>query len=546
MSIASRITEIETHLTNDYGVLTIAGADLNGVNKNIENLTPTWQERLLYFMNNGTSVVWNNWNKVSGTGTSVSINGTVEAPMSIEYKGNTSQSGTPTPSSPQDIHTVNGNNTITVSNSDNTQSSSCPINLGVENLLEPTLTNTQKNGLTFFVYEDGSIKVSGTATATTYYNLTKQTLKAGTYTLSGGVNSNCKIISKYGASYQTSQGAGTTFTLTEETTPTEFYIQITNGTAIATPIIFYPMIEKGNTQHQYTPYGKAIELNKISTYQDYIRKSTGKNICESSAKLNNTTIAFYLTKQIEKTFTISFNTNETLNSNSIYFVVDGTTKSIGTISGTGTILRTYTISDEIYTAIQNATTFDLRIYKSGASFNAPGQAIIVNGTESTLEYEPYGTSWYKYGAIGKVVLNGSGSGWYKVGNAFQNQNTSADITTLLANNSTGAYNDKYKFEYWQSGITTNLSNYAFGWNTNNYITIRNDNYSTVSDFTTELNNNPLTFYIPLKTPTYTEITDTTLINQLEALKKSYESQTNISQTNNDLPFELSVTALGEM
>ena len=114
MSIASRIEAIEQHLTDDYSVLTLAGADLTGVNKNIVNLKMSWKERLLYFMNNGTDDVWNNWTKVSGTGTTLSLNNTEEAPMSIEYKGNTSQTGTPTPSSPQDIHTVSGNNSINV------------------------------------------------------------------------------------------------------------------------------------------------------------------------------------------------------------------------------------------------------------------------------------------------------------------------------------------------------------------------------------------------------------------------------------------------
>ena len=44
------------------------------------------------------------------------------------------------------------------------------------------------------------------------------------------------------------------------------------------------------------------------------------------------------------------------------------------------------------------------------------------------------------------------------------------------------------------------------------------------------------------TATDTQITDTTLINQLEAVTsaKSYKDQTNISQTNDDLPFEMKV------
>lgn len=178
--------------------------------------------------------------RVSGTGTEISLENSGEGtPLEIDLEGQTSQESTTG-----------------------------------KNLLPKATTSETKNGLTFAANEDGSIKVSGTATATTYYNLTKQTLQAGTYTLSGGVNSNCKIISKYGSSYQTSQGTGVTFTLSEETTPTEFYIQITNGTAITTPVIFYPMISTNGGD--YEPYTGGIPApNPEFPYP--IKKATGDN-----------------------------------------------------------------------------------------------------------------------------------------------------------------------------------------------------------------------------------------------------------------------------
>lgn len=57
MSIISRINEITAHIGNAYNVLEVAGANLTNVDKNILNLKTTWQERLLYFINNGTDVV---------------------------------------------------------------------------------------------------------------------------------------------------------------------------------------------------------------------------------------------------------------------------------------------------------------------------------------------------------------------------------------------------------------------------------------------------------------------------------------------------------
>ena len=43
------------------------------------------------FLANGTDTLWNNWNKVSGTGESLTLNNTIKAKMEIEYGGNTEQ-----------------------------------------------------------------------------------------------------------------------------------------------------------------------------------------------------------------------------------------------------------------------------------------------------------------------------------------------------------------------------------------------------------------------------------------------------------------------
>lgn len=70
--------------------------------------------------------------------------------------------------------------------------------------------------------------------------------------------------------------------------------------------------------------------------------------------------------------------------------------------------------------------------------------------------------------------------------------------------------------------------------------------STVEQLKTWLSTHNTDVYYILATPITTEITDTTLINQLESIKLSYNEQTNISQENDNLPFELDVVALGEL
>lgn len=115
MSIASRITAIEEHIGDVYDTLELGGADLTNVNKNIVNISPTLEERYRNYMNNGTDDIWNNWTKTTGSGTDITLNNTIEAPMRITLSpSELSQSGTPTPSSPQDIHTISGDNTIRV------------------------------------------------------------------------------------------------------------------------------------------------------------------------------------------------------------------------------------------------------------------------------------------------------------------------------------------------------------------------------------------------------------------------------------------------
>ena len=172
MAISDRIEAIEQHLTDDYSVLTLAGADLTNVDKNIVNLKTTWKERLLYFMNNGTDEVWNNWDKVTGEGEEISLNNTLEAKMKIVLKGNTLQNGTPTPDSPVPIQVVSGDNSIVV----------CGKNLALnDNPTNPDANYTSSGGGTSAVQYDSA---NGGYYTTSHRIRNLSNLSAGTYTLS--------------------------------------------------------------------------------------------------------------------------------------------------------------------------------------------------------------------------------------------------------------------------------------------------------------------------------------------------------------------------
>ena len=78
------------------------------------------------------------------------------------------------------------------------------------------------------------------------------------------------------------------------------------------------------------------------------------------------------------------------------------------------------------------------------------------------------------------------------------------------------------------------------------IIVRDVNVTTVDDFK-ELTNN-LVVYAIYNTPVLTEITNTTLISQLEAISRalSHAGITNITQINDGLPFILEVSALKDL
>ena len=84
-------------------------------------------------------------------------------------------------------------------------------------------------------------------------------------------------------------------------------------------------------------------------------------------------------------------------------------------------------------------------------------------------------------------------------------------------------------------------------NTITGINVEDDEGTKVSKIKNWLSNNNVSLYCVLATPTETEITNSTLIEQLEAIyrAKSVKDKTYITQTNDELPFILDVEAIKE-
>ena len=130
--------------------------------------------------------------------------------------------------------------------------------LGAKNLVNmKTGAVVSANGITFTVNDDGSVKVSGTATGGNATFAAKITLKPGKYTLTGAVNAS-KYIQLYLAAspwttigYDT--GNGLTFTITAEATY-NCQLVLNNGTT-GDDSVFYPMIRlASDTDATYQPY----------------------------------------------------------------------------------------------------------------------------------------------------------------------------------------------------------------------------------------------------------------------------------------------------
>ena len=161
--------------------------------------------------------------------------------------------------------------------------------------------------------------------------------------------------------------------------------------------------------------------------------------------------------------------------------------------------------------------------------------------------------WYKLGEIGKVVLDGT-EDYVKRTDIPNLSNTSCYRTsinsTINANAMTNTPQVSNKFTCLNN--TNDVEHIRYTGAENYRFQIFIDKTRLTTDDATGMkawatSNNFIIYYI-LTTPTFTEITDETLIEQLENWRnsKSYQGQTNISQTNDDKAFVISYTTLKDV
>lgn len=541
MSIASRITSIEGHISDIYDSVELTGVDTTDIDKNLVNVPNTLKEGYIDIINNGTDTLYNNFPKVSGEGTSLTLNNTYQAPMRNNLKGNTSQTGTPTPTSPIPVNVVSGDNEIVVNG---------------KNLWGGfTQYSNSNNGVSFTVNENGSYYANGTATATaslTVNNLKTnniyKSLQAGTYTMSK--TSNKVQLQAYDVdtttlllNITTSNTSGS-FTLTN-TTNVALRISVPNGTSVNDT--FTIMLEKGSSASTYEPYiGNTYNINlngnlfkKENLLMGYYVDTDGSLVSASSSN-----VADFIEVTPNASYTLSY-TYTTLSSTN--------TRRIGFYDSSKNF-----ISATIYTPTNtsiNITTPNNTAYIRFTLDKNVSDVTFIPDSFTPIElckignYQDYiykdSDKWYLHKEIKKVVLNGTyvNSRGTTGTNAYY---LSTSIVTLNDNTKALVICDMFNSVSFNNRADGNYNTYS----QNGFINLRTGNNTTLDWSTLDKakewanSNSPIVYYV-LETPTTTEITDTTLINQLEELyiAKSKENQTNISQINNDLGFIISASAL---
>jgi hypothetical protein len=474
-----------------------------------------------------------------------------------EYEPYVGGMPSPNPLYPQPIKKVTGNNNLKVCG---------------KNLWGGLLTSFGRSGsgIDFVNNADGTINVSGTATgtiaSTTNSLITTNnwyiTLPAGTYTLSGGLSSGIRaqVYKKDDTSAYLANdtGSGDTFTLTE-TTDVYARAYIINGTVVPTNTILKPQIEVGSIATTYQPYqGQTYPINlgtleycKIGNYSDKFALSTGKNLINSieynhgvntSGTITGTNTQYlgiedYVAVKPNTTYTITFEHDIGGELNVGYKDQNGTFISRNKIGNT----RTFTTPSNAYYAF-------CYLYLSEGYSTIGGYTQLEEGPIAT-PYQPYGIgNWYLKKNIGTFSdsseLTSNTIAETYIGMLTPALNIASELGAQALGNRSICnvivpYDTSENRVAWFNGTSSSKKIRLYCSKSLGISTYQNMR---------DLLNGMIIYYV-LETPTYTQITDTTLISQLNNLYTyitSYLGQTNITQTNAELPFNIDASALYDL
>jgi len=546
MSIASRIESMYDNVDKAYKSINKLGVDLTDVDKNIENISPLLDD------------FYDTLPKVTGTGETLTLNNTSEAPMKIDLKGNTSQASEPTPDSPVDVNVVSGDNTIEI----------CGKNLFGFGISAIDKTSTYRTNASQRLV----------LTSTSDVNEVKFNYNNGKYSRGyfeiNGIDGTLNYEISFNLKESTTSYTPIVAVDTENSTNKKlvFYVGGGNGGTDASSSDYFILnniqLEKGTTATTYEPYTSQTQLISLGVenlfdkdhaniYNGYI--SSGDNH-ELNSSNNSSTM--YIACKPNTTYTLSkisssyFRVGYTYNlpvTNEIVYGYNSTgvtSTTITTDSSAKYLVVTYWANSDTLTEQQILDTIQIEVGSKANSYSEYGTTPIELCKIGDYQDYIYKTDkWYLHEEIGKVVLDGSSDESWGSWDGQSLTNTILFGTSIIDN--IGKEANIGLSTYFENKTTSLWNNDIVGMTISSSgsrqvrVRINKTIANNYASFITWIENHNVIVYYVLATPTNTEITDSTLIDQLDNLQNlnSYNPTTNIMQENNDKPFILDVTAL---
>ena len=344
-----------------------------------------------------------------------------------------------------------------------------------------------------------------------------------------------------------------------------------------------PMLEQSTQAHPYTPYNTIEEVvsgkNKFnlgsSTYEKYGIAGTysgskmkvngtttgSTNVFEPNAKSIGVFKAGNYVLSSDYTGSVNLNghahlmylrSSNNLSSNDNILTqfspsVTNASKQFSLTEDTELFMQWYANSsgiayDNLEVSIQieqgnQATTYEPYITPTSYQLSLGDIELCKIGNYQDYIYKSEG-KWYVHKEINKVVFTGASS------ESWEFQSTYTGFFTHSYAVATGY--SPAKSNYFINSEDTVWVDERFGFNSNGAtLWIRDtSNFSSLSNFTTWLATHNLEIYYALATPTDTEITDETLINQLNAWYNAHSlNGTTIVTSNGNLPMIIKVRGL---
>ena len=319
----------------------------------------------------------------------------------------------------------------------------------------------------------------------------------------------------------------------------------------------------------FDEYVVGLTMNNYFVPTNITSQSVSDNTISVEVSNSGYGLGFPIETKPSTGYTASFTTNSTATDiiRASFFSADGSLISWDTGSNTQTEYRFTTPADCAFTVLvfrpraNILTTYSNIMLVEGSTAEPfepyQGQTLPVN--LDTIELAKIGnyqdriykedSKWYIEKQVGKVVLDGTESGWGVQNDCFRRDFSDA-LQDTVGYTKILVISDHFvgRTVCYRGDLTNGKCAKIIG--TNQQVGFRYDALNNdVSAWTTWLASNPTTVYYVLATPTTTEITNSELVGQLERLRHSHTyadtANFSITATSPNLPAFLKVVAFGK-